>query len=418
MTNRFITWGIFIFIIILGVVTLGLFVLNIDTPVPANWGSEAGVRSGFTDWINILFLSIIIPLISTFLGALIIAQRPRHRIGWLLVLLGLITSLTGILAEFNIYTNFTLDQRVPGQQIVPWFENWMWVILFGVLFLTLAIFPQGRFQSRNWGVLFSLVWGIFLSCLLLSKAIETPMSSAYSVDNPFVDNQNDAFYNALFAVGVAVMPVTVLVIFAGVIARYNKGNAVERQQIKWLAAATFAMVVVVILGLGLVFGLGIENAGILLNISAILSLAAIGLAVLRYRLYDIDVIINRAIVYGGLTIALGLVYFVGVVTLQQIFRVLTGQTSPLAIVISTLIIAGLFNPLRERLQRTIDRRFYRRKYDAEQALRSFSVSLRQEVDVNVLGDRLMAIVEGTIKPSDLSLWVAPPRETNRTTTED
>ena len=303
MANRFITWGILIFIIILGVATLGLFVLNIDTPVPANWGSEAGVRSGFSDWINILFLSIVIPLISTFLGALIIAQRPRHRIGWLLILLGLITSLTGFLAEFNIYTNFTFDQRVPGQQIVPWFENWMWVLLFGVLFLTLAIFPQGKFHSRNWGILFSLVWGIFLSCMLLSKAVETPMSSAYSVDNPFVDNQNDAFYNSLFAVGVA--------------------------------AATFVMVVVVLLGLGLVFGLGVGNAGIVLNISAIFPLPTIGLAVLMYRLYDIDLIINRTIVYGGLTIALGLVYFAGVVTLQQLFRVLTGQTSPLATVIST-----------------------------------------------------------------------------------
>jgi hypothetical protein len=150
MANRFITWGTLIAIIFLGVVTVGFFVLNIDTPVPANWGSDVGARSGFTDWINILFLSMVIPIISILLGAVIVAQGPHHRIGWLLVLLGLVTSLTGFLAEFNIYTNFTLNQRVPGKQIVPWFINWMRVILFGVLFLTLAIFPLGKFQSRNW----------------------------------------------------------------------------------------------------------------------------------------------------------------------------------------------------------------------------------------------------------------------------
>ena len=406
MVNRVITWGAFIFVIIIGIITITLFILNSNTPVPANWGSEAGTRTGFTDWINILFLSIFIPMPACLLGVLIIARQAKHRIGWLLIFLGIIASLNGILAEFNVYTNFTLDQLVvPGQMIIPWFQNWFWVILFAVLLLTLALFPTGKLLSRTWGILFFLFLFIFAVPLIIATAIETPMSSAYAVENPFVSEHNESLYGTLFSIGVPAMPVVIGIVFALVIARYLKGNSIERQQIKWLAAAILVMVFCVLLGLGLVFGLGINNAGILLNISAILPLTAIGLSVLRYRLYDIDLIINRALVYGAVTITLALLYFAGVVLLQQIFRVITGQSSQLVIVISTLMIAALFNPLRRRFQNYIDRRFYRSKYDAEKALSAFSIGLRDAVDVDVIKQRMLALVEENIQPSSISIWM-------------
>jgi hypothetical protein len=137
--------------------------------------------------------------------------------------------------------------------------------------------------------------------------------------------------------------------------------------------------------------------------------AAIGIAILKYRLYDIDVLINRTLVYGTLTILLAAAYFGGVVGLQYVFRALTGQGSQLAIVVSTVVIAALFNPLRRRIQSFTDRRFYRRKYDARKTLEAFSTKLRDETDLDRLGDELVTVVQTTMQPQHASLWLRPVR---------
>jgi ADP-ribosylglycohydrolase len=136
---------------------------------------------------------------------------------------------------------------------------------------------------------------------------------------------------------------------------------------------------------------------------------AIGIAILRYRLYEIDTLINRTLVYGALTAMLALVYFGGVATTEAIFRALTGQQQQpqLAIVVSTLVIAALFSPLRRRIQSFIDRRFYRRKYDARKTLESFSTKLREETDLEALGDDLTSVVRETMQPAHVSLWLRP-----------
>ena len=150
---------------------------------------------------------------------------------------------------------------------------------------------------------------------------------------------------------------------------------------------------------------------ILLN-AVLLSYAGVpiaeGIAVLKYRLYEIDLIINRTLVYGALTVSLGLVYFGSVVLLQYLFRALTGQESQLAVVASTLAIAALFNPLRRRVQAFVDRRFYRRKYDAVQIMASFGARLRDETDLESLGDGLVGMVRETMQPAYVSLWMRPP----------
>jgi hypothetical protein len=138
---------------------------------------------------------------------------------------------------------------------------------------------------------------------------------------------------------------------------------------------------------------------------------AAGVAILRYRLYDIDVVINRTLVYGTLTVLLAAVYFSGVATTQAIFRALTGQEQQpqLAIVVSTLVIAALFNPLRRRIQAFIDRRFYRRKYDARRTLEAFSAKLRDETDLEALNNELVGVVRETMQPSHVTLWLRPDR---------
>jgi hypothetical protein len=151
-----------------------------------------------------------------------------------------------------------------------------------------------------------------------------------------------------------------------------------------------------------------ERVGFALNIAFIPAIPiAIGIAILRYRLYDIDILINRTLVYGALTVTLVALYFVGIVVLQRVFVLLTGQQSTLAVVASTLLIAALFSPLRRRIQSFIDRSFYRRKYDAAKTLEGFSMKLRHETDLNALSDDLVGVIRETMQPAHVSLWLRP-----------
>jgi hypothetical protein len=190
--------------------------------------------------------------------------------------------------------------------------------------------------------------------------------------------------------------------------RLRRSRAAERQQLKWLVYDA------ALVGLIAPFFLGVESLtlGAVLGVFAYASIpVATGVAILKYNLYDIDVVINRTLVYGSLTAMLALVYFGGVATIQAIFRALSGQEHQpqIAVVISTLVIAALFNPLRRRIQSFIDRRFYRRKYDAAKTLEAFSAKLRSETDLDALSDDLTSVVRETMQPAHVSLWLRPDK---------
>ena len=194
-------------------------------------------------------------------------------------------------------------------------------------------------------------------------------------------------------------------------------RGIERQQIKWLIYASAMLSGALILKDTVFSPLGGTLWGLwvgylLVALGGLGGPIAIGIAILRYRLYEIDTLINRALVYGSLTAMLVGLYLVGIVVLQRFFVLLTGQQSTLAVVASTLLIAALFNPLRRRIQRFIDRRFYRRKYDAGKTLEAFSAKLRDETDLEALSDDLVGVVRGTMQPAHVSLWLRhepPPR---------
>ena len=375
MTNSkysLVAWGICTLVLLIGLFSVLLFALNRDTSVGASWGTPGGTRNDFAQWLNIMMQSLVSPTIAAGLGTLIISRQPGHRIGWLLLLMGVAFSLITLAGEYAVYGAITAAPPLPGAAIVAWIGNWIWVVAYALLVLTLAIFPNGHFLSHGWMVAVGLPWLFFTIPMLLAAAIEQPMSSAYSLPNPFVARHRRALYDGLFAVGVPMMPLMVTMVFAQVVARYHAAGPVERRQIKWLLAGVAGLAAMVVAGVGLIstFGLASTLGATLVNTAVILPLVAIGVAILRYRLYDIDVIIRKTLIYGLSTGVLALVYFGSVTLLTGLFSSATGQQSPLAIVVSTLVIAALFTPLRNRIQAIIDRRFFARSTTRSRCWRS------------------------------------------------
>jgi hypothetical protein len=201
--------------------------------------------------------------------------------------------------------------------------------------------------------------------------------------------------------------------------RYRRSGGEERQQIKWIAFAASVVVVVYAIAMiasvvfpeeswttaGSVWWLNLLTYVVLSSFTLVP--IAVGIAILKYRLYDVDLLINRTLVYGALTAMLAALYFGGIVVLQRVFVALTGEKSTLAVVASTLVIAAVFNPLRRRVKAFEDRRFYRRKYDAAKTLETFSAKLRDETDLEALSDDLVGVVRETMQPAHVSLWLRP-----------
>ena len=220
----------------------------------------------------------------------------------------------------------------------------------------------------------------------------------------------------LGVIGSVVVPPLLGVMIASVmslVVRFRRSEGVERQQIKWFAYSAALLATSIILGPILTNFVPVLEFGPYANVVQILGVSSIpvatGIAILRYRLYEIDLLINRTLVYGFLTASLALIYFGGVTATQAIFRALTAQQQQpqLAIVVSILVIAALFNPLRRRIQSFIDRRFYRRKYDARKTLQAFSAKLRDETDLEALSDDLVGVVRETMQPAHVFLWLRP-----------
>jgi hypothetical protein len=245
-----------------------------------------------------------------------------------------------------------------------------------------------------------------------------PLQNLGGIRNPFGLEGQHRLTVAAYAV-LPLLPACMLASGLSLVLRFGRSRGEERQQIKWIAFSASVVVIVylITMAVSLLSPAGSWFAGSapvwldLLQYTALMSLSvvpiAVGFAILKYRLYDIDLIINRALVYGSLTATLALVYAASVAALQAALRVLTGQESTLVVVASTLAIAALFGPLRRRVQGFVDRRFYRRKYDAAKTLKAFSARLREETDLDALGQGLVGVVRGTVQPEHASLWMRP-----------
>jgi hypothetical protein len=386
--------------------------LHVTAPVAqpsSDWGSGGAIG-------NLLILT---PFLAfTIVGALIASRRPENPIGWICLVAGLFWTLIVLDDQYIAYALATTGV-VPLPAAVA-LNQWLWVPPVGLLSIYLILFfPDGKLPSRRWR---PLAWfsGAVLVVVSLSIALAPgPLPDLGGVRNPF----GFEGYPWIADVSNVISPLIPLCAVAsalGLVLRYRRCGSEEREQIKWIAfAGSFVGLMSLITVLSaLVFAplfLGSTDTqplwlGVLQDVE-LLSFAgipvAVGIAVLRYRLYDIDFLINRALVYAPLSAILALIYVGGVVGMQAVFRALTGQESTLAVVASTLAIAALFNPLRRRVQAFVDRRFYRRKYDARKTLEAFSVQLRDETDLHELGDDLMEVVSETMQPAHVSLWLRP-----------
>jgi hypothetical protein len=410
-TAAWLAWSLGILCVALLAFTLLLFAFN---------RSHQGVDV-YGPWVQETVVAVTFPA----LGLLILSRRPQHPIGWLFCVAGFAAGLDHFCGEYAIYTQQAEPNSLPGGEISAWIVSWLWVPFNAVLVYVALLFPDGRPPSKRWRPVVWLVGIAVVVGVTVAALLPVPVCNVCSIENPLgiegLESVSDLIDPLIEAFWYGVLG---LVAVASLYVRFRHAGGVERQQIKWLAYAAS----LVVLGTTLAYGVyGVTGArwtwqvGItLLAVGLVGTPIAVGIAISRYRLYEIDTLINRTLVYGALTAALAMLYLGGVATTQAIFRALTGQEEQpqLAIVVSTLVIAALFTPLRRRIQGFIDRRFYRRKYDARRTLEAFSAKLRDETDLDALSGDLVGVVRETIQPAHVSLWLRPDFGTSGSRGED
>jgi hypothetical protein len=332
-------------------------------------------------------------------GSLLVSRRPRNTIGWLFLSFGLASAAYGICVEVVTYGLITAPGSIPSAPIAGWLVFWFLESFVMLLAFSILLFPSGKLPSRRWRPVAVALgfWG------LVSWAVPAFGSAAMG---PQSDIPNPFFVPALRPVSDALTPFASLIVLTpfpvavtSLVARYRASSAAERQQLKWILLAAILMVA----SLGAA-GIRWPLSGVANFLSFAALPAAVAIAILRYRLFDIDHLINRTLVYGVTSGLIASLFFAGIVALQPLLRPLTSGTD-LAVAASTLVAFALFQPIRRRVQDAVDRRFDRSRYDAARTLDAFSEDLRDEVDLDDLRADLIGAVRRTMSPTHASLWL-------------
>jgi hypothetical protein len=356
-------------------------------------------------------------------GALLVHRQPQNGIGWLFATIPLLVGLDQFMWGYVYFGTITRPGSLPGVEILKFWQHWHGVVLALVpMTFLFSTFPTGRPLSRRWG---KVSWASAGALVVYMLAAAISPLTVLSVSVPFFTDGVAGTFGLGSDVRAAAQPLTwgaylalIVCLFfsaASLLVRLSRATGVERQQMKWFAfAASLAIPGFTLLVAGLVLDRALADriflSGLWLIISTVAGIAvASGIAILRYRLYDIDLIIRRTLVYSALTALLAGAYFGSVLVLQAVFQAATGEArGTLVTVLSTLAGAALFQPLRGRVQTAIDRRFFRRKYDAARTLAGFGMGLRDCVDLDDLQARLLEVVDDTMRPAHAGLWVRRP----------
>jgi hypothetical protein len=390
--------------------TISSFYSGPATRGPSDWGTTGPLS-------QLVFFS---PFLSfPLVGALIASRRPKNPIGWICLVAGLFWMFIALSSASNAYERATTG-TITSSVTLDALTQWIWVPPVGLLGIyMILLFPDGRLPSRRWRP-FALFAGAVMVLTSVAVTISPgPLEGHPRVSNPFGLEGHSIVAQTLLRAPV-LFPICILISAFSLIWRYRHSGGEVRLQIRWVAFAAslvgITYAVALVSGFFLIPETSSAEQGTplwlaLIQDAVLMSYAgvpiAVGFAVLRYRLYDIDILINRTLVYGSLTAMLVALYVGGVVGLQALLRLLSDQESTLAVVASTLAIAALFNPLRRRVQAFVDRRFYRKKYDARKTLEAFSGKLRDETDLQTLSGDLVRVVSETMQPAHVSLWVRP-----------
>jgi hypothetical protein len=350
-------------------------------------------------------------LVFTTMGALVAARRWRNPVGWLLLAEGLVWDLQLFAQGYAAAALFTHRGTLPAGELVLWVIGWwLYVAANFLVFFLVLLLPTGRLRSRRWR------WAAWLGacCIVLVVPSLLARRALYpdlpAITNPVGLLPPSPLVDLLDHLAEDVLlPLLGAAAVTSLVLRFRTARSVERQQLKWLAYAAMLLLAGGLGGVYLAQWLG--ASGYVVSFFQVAPLGAIpvavAVAVLRYRLYDIDRIINRTLVYGLLTATLGLGYAGGVLGLGQLFGGVSQQPPSWAIAATTLAMAALFQPLRRRIQNGVDRRFNRRRYDAAKTIEAFSARLRQEIDLDTLSAELLAVVDQTMEPTRASLWLRP-----------
>jgi len=351
-------------------------------------------------------IGVMVFAVVSVLGGLVASRQPRNPIGWFFCGFCAVNAVTVVAVGYAEVAPANATRGVG--QAAAWFANWTYVTYFTLVIFALLYFPDGHLLSRRWR-LAGWCGAMGTAAFAAGNAFKAGHLDGYPrVDNPV--GLDPWLTTALAASGAILTICALAAAAASVVLRYRCSGGLGRQQIKWLAlAAVFAFVAVTVGGT--LDALVSQNAGDALILLGVLGIPiAIGIAILRHRLYDIDVIIRKTLIYAGLIATLAVVYLAGIFGLGWLFESLTGQSGALAVTLSTLAVAVAFQPLRHHVQRAVDHRFYRTHYDAAQTLEAFSGRLRQEIDLDALHSEVLGVVRDTVQPSQVTLWLRPAEQ--------
>jgi hypothetical protein len=335
-------------------------------------------------------------------GTLIASRRPANPIGWLFSVGSLLLVCTLFAHEYGRRADLG-SGSLPGAEVFMWLQSWLWAPPLGAIAIfAFLLFPDGRLPAGRWRPLALFAAGSLALLVPIFALQPGPLQDFPDHQNPFGLEVLAGVLHAAQFVAFALFVIAIAASAASLPVRLRRARGEERQQLKWFAyAAIMAGIVIAVVG---PFWETYPALRVLVGAAFAALALAIGSAILRYRLYDIDVVINRTLVYGSVTAVLAGAYLGLVLVFQLVFRPLTEENS-LAVAVSTLAVAALFRPARNRVQALVDRRFYRRRYDAQRTLESFASRLREEVDLDALRAELTGVVAETMQPSHVSLWV-------------